>query len=87
MTNVTPPSTAKVFTTGRSQAVRLPKEFRFSTNEVTIEWQGNAVLLRPKLDRATWAQQMMAAVAAFDTDLKIERPDEWAQTTREELLP
>ena len=87
MTNVTSPNTAKVFTTGRSQAVRLPKEFRFSTKEVTIEWQGNAVLLRPKLDSATWAEHMMAAVAAFDPDFKIKRPDEWVQRTREELLP
>lgn len=87
MSTVTPPSTAKVFTTGRSQAVRLPKEFRFSTKEVTIERQGNAVLLRPKLDSATWAEQMMAAVAAFDPDFKMERPDEWVQTSRDELLP
>ena len=76
-----------MFTTGRSQAVRLPKEFRFSTKEVTIERQGNAVLLRPKLDSATWAEQMMAAVAAFDPDFKMERPDEWVQTSRDELLP
>ena len=87
MSTVTPPSTAKVFTTGRSHAVRLPKASRFSTKEVTIERQGNAVLLRPKLDSATWAEQMMAAVAAFDPDFKIERPDEWVQTSRDELLP
>jgi antitoxin VapB len=79
--------TAKVFTTGRSQAVRLPKAFRFATTEVTIERQGDAVILRPKLDSATWAQQVLAAVAAFDTDFKLERADEWAQSDREPLLP
>jgi antitoxin VapB len=79
--------TAKVFTTGRSQAVRLPKAFRFATAEVTIERQGDAVILRPKLDSATWAQQVLAAVAAFDTDFKLERADEWAQSDRELLLP
>lgn len=42
--------TAKIFKNGRSQAVRLPVEFRFSTNEVTIERQGDAVILRPKPD-------------------------------------
>ena len=42
-------STAKVFTTGRSRAVRLPKAFRFNTAEVTIERQGDAVILRPKV--------------------------------------
>ena len=79
--------TAKIFTTGRSQAVRLPKAFRFSTSEVTIERQGDAVILRPKLDSATWAQQVLAAVAAFDTDVKLERADEWPQPDREQLLP
>ena len=48
--------TAKVFTTRRSQAVCLPKEFRFATKKVTIGRQGDAVILRPKLDRAAWAQ-------------------------------
>ena len=40
--------TAKLFMNGRSQAVRLPAEFRFSGCEVLIEWQGDAVILRPK---------------------------------------
>ena len=81
------PSVAKVFTTGRSQAVRLPKAFRFNTAEVTIERQGDAIILRPKPDRETWAQQVLAAVAAFDPDFKLERSDEWPQTDREPLLP
>lgn len=40
-------NTAKLFWTGRSQAVRLPKEFRFEGEEVTIRRQGNAVVLEP----------------------------------------
>jgi antitoxin VapB len=79
--------TAKVFTTGRSQAVRLPKAFRFATPEVIIERQGDALILRPKLDSATWAQQVLAAVAAFDADFKLERSQEWAPSDREPLLP
>jgi antitoxin VapB len=40
---------AKVFMTGRSQAVRLPKAYRFDTDEVTIERAPDgAVVLRPK---------------------------------------
>lgn len=81
------PNIAKVFTTGRSQAVRLPKEFRFDTKEVTIERQGDAVVLRPKPDSETWGQQVMDAVAAFDRNFKIERSEEWSQTDREKLLP
>lgn len=38
---------AKVFWTGRSQAVRLPKEMRFSTPEVTIRRIGRALILEP----------------------------------------
>jgi len=39
---------AKVFRNGASQAVRLPKEFRFDTDEVCIKRIGTAVLLFPK---------------------------------------
>jgi antitoxin VapB len=40
--------TAKLFMNGRSQAVRLPVEFRFAGSEVLIEREGDAVVLRPK---------------------------------------
>jgi virulence-associated protein VagC len=38
---------AKVFWSGRSQAVRLPKEFRFDTAEVSIHREGERVILEP----------------------------------------
>jgi antitoxin VapB len=41
---------AKIFMNGRSQAVRLPLEFRFDCKEVYIEKQGDAVILGPKPD-------------------------------------
>lgn len=41
-------TTAKVFQSGNSQAVRLPKEFRFSTSEVEIYRRGDEVVLREK---------------------------------------
>jgi antitoxin VapB len=40
--------TARLFMNGRSQAVRLPAEFRFPGREVLIERQGDAVVLRPR---------------------------------------
>jgi antitoxin VapB len=40
-------ATAKLFKSGRSQAVRLPKEFRFEGTEVEIRRYGNGVLLQP----------------------------------------
>jgi antitoxin VapB len=64
---------AKVFTTGRSQAVRLPKEFRFSTKEVTIERQGDALVLRPKLDKEAWWAEMEQILASFEGMEPIER--------------
>ncbi|MGD0390090.1 MAG: type II toxin-antitoxin system VapB family antitoxin [Tepidisphaeraceae bacterium] len=44
-------NTAKIFTTGRSQAVRLPKEFRFDTEEVCIKRIGSVVILFDPNDR------------------------------------
>lgn len=41
---------AKVFENGRSQAVRLPKKYRFETDEVIVSKLGSAVLLIPKDD-------------------------------------
>jgi len=43
----TPARRAKIFWNGRSQAVRLPKEFRFEGDEVEIGRDGDTVLLRP----------------------------------------
>ena len=50
--------TAKVFTHGGSQAVRLPKEFRFDGSEVRIRKDGDRVILEP-VERdwdAFWAE-------------------------------
>ena len=67
-------ATAKVFTTGRSQAVRLPKAFRFATSEVTIERQGDAVILRPKVQtKDEWWDEMEQILAGFEGMEPIER--------------
>lgn len=42
------PTIAKVFQSGNSQAVRLPKAFRFNTSEVEIFRRGDEVVLREK---------------------------------------
>ena len=50
---------ARVFWSGRSQAVRLPKAFRFSTKEVTIRQEGSSVVLEPveiERDEKGWPQ-------------------------------
>ena len=38
---------AKIFKTGRSQAVRLPKKYRFNTAEVEIRQEGDKIILIP----------------------------------------
>ena len=45
--------TAKLFENGRSQAVRLPKEYRFNGDEVAINKVGDIVILMPKENK--WA--------------------------------
>lgn len=44
---------AKLFRNGRSQAVRLPKEFRFDGDEVEVRRQGSRVILEP-VKRRSW---------------------------------
>ena len=46
-------STAKLFKNGRSQAVRLPKAFRFKGSEVKIRKEGSRVILEP-LETSDW---------------------------------
>ena len=63
--------TAKLFANGNSQAVRLPKEYRFQGVDVFIKRVGNAVvLLLPKDD--PW-QVMFDAIAEFPDDFAISR--------------
>ncbi len=60
---------AKLFRTGRSQAVRLPKEFRFKGTEVRIRRSGNSVVLEPIDDGWEWLWQMWADGATLDADV------------------
>lgn len=73
--------TAKIFINGRSQAVRLPKEFRFSGNDVFIKKLGNIVLLIPKDD--PWAS-LADSLDQF-TDDYMETRDQPAQHSRKSL--
>ena len=61
--------TAKLFPNGQSQAVRLPKEFRFEGDRVYIQRVGNAVVLLPY--QAPW-QTLFASLDAFTSDFGAE---------------
>lgn len=67
------PHIAKVFKSGNSQAVRLPKDFRFSVNEVEISREGDAVILRPRPNTAgRWASLRAAVERGFSADFMAE---------------
>ena len=57
--------TAKVFKNGRSQAIRLPKECRFSSDEVMVNRIGDIVILLPKQNK--W-ESFMRAIDMFSDD-------------------
>lgn len=61
---------AKIFYNGRSQAVRLPKEFRFNSSEVYIRKVGENLIVSPK--RPTW-QEFFSMPSAFGDDFLAER--------------
>lgn len=71
---------AKVFWTGRSQAVRLPKEFRFETPTVSVRREGNAVVLEPA---HAWPQGYVESFAGISSDFsrplqgKLDRRVKW----------
>ena len=56
---------AKVFKNGQSQAVRLPRDFRFSENEVCIKRVGYAVMLYPKSKEK---ELLMSSLGQFTDD-------------------
>ncbi len=74
--------TAKVFWSGRSQAVRIPKAFRFDTDQVRIRRQGNAVILEPEADEWAWLDNIVGPV---DEDFERAAMEDVPQQERPEL--
>ncbi|MEZ3436927.1 MAG: AbrB/MazE/SpoVT family DNA-binding domain-containing protein [Lachnospiraceae bacterium] len=74
--------TAKVFENGRSQAVRLPKKFRFNVDEVIVQQLGDAVLLAPK--ESVW-KIFMDGLDGFTSDIFDGGRDQGVQQEREIL--
>lgn len=63
---------AKIFKNGSSQAVRLPREFRFKGDKVRIRREGNKVILEPVMvDVETWLAELRSIPA--DPDFMKER--------------
>ncbi len=68
--------TAKVFMSGRSQAVRLPKEFRFKSNEVRIRKDGDTVILEPLPEDWAWLNTITRPIDEDFIEAVSERPDD-----------
>lgn len=71
-------TTAKLFQNGRSQAVRLPKEFRFEGTQVSIRREGDAVVLSP-IERRQWPEGFFESIRiddpAYERPPQPETPD------------
>jgi len=68
--------TAKVFWSGRSQAVRLPKDFRFEASEVRIRRHGAAVILEPIADDWAWLEGIVGPIDEDFAEAANEQPTE-----------
>ena len=73
--------TAKLFQNGQSQAVRLPKEFRFEDDHVFVKKSGNAVVLIPA--KNSW-DTLIRSLGKFSDDFMAERKQPGTQK-REDL--
>ena len=76
---------AKLFQHGRSQAVRLPKEFRFEGTEVFVRREGDEVVLssKPKVS----LQSLVDALAEFEPGIALQREQPEAPDPRPSVLP
>ena len=74
--------TAKVFNNGGSQAIRLPKDRRFSESEVLVNRIGNVVILFPREDR--W-QNLLTSLDLFTDDFLSEPVESLPLSEREEI--
>lgn len=74
--------TAKLFQNGQSQAVRLPKEFRFEGEEVFIKKSGNVVMLIPTAH--SW-DSLLGSLEKFTPDFMPERAQP-QQQVREDVF-
>jgi antitoxin VapB len=75
-------ATARVFKSGNSQAVRLPKEFRLSTDEVEIFRRGEEIVLR---ERPRGMGEVIEILAGLPDDFMAEEPDDPPPQEREGL--
>jgi antitoxin VapB len=77
---------AKVFWSGRSQAVRLPKEFRFDSDEVRIRRHGHSIILEPIAQDWAWLDEVAGPLDKDFVDSTTEHVDEQSRPTLDTLF-
>ena len=78
---------AKVFWSGRSQAVRLPKDFRFDVDEVRIRKHGNAVILEPVTNNWSWLDAIAGNLDADFVDAVNTKSEQQQRPELDKLFP
>jgi antitoxin VapB len=78
--------TAKLFWSGRSQAVRLPKDFRFRGKEVGIRRRGSAVILEPLADDWGWLDAIAGKLDDDFVQAVNEQPEPQERPALDELF-
>lgn len=78
--------TAKIFWSGRSQAVRLPKNYRFQTDTVRIRRHGNAVILEPVADDWAWLDEITERLSEEFVQNAMERTEQQKRPALDELF-
>lgn len=78
--------TAKLFWSGRSQAVRLPKAFRFRGKEVRIRRHGSAVILEPVADDWAWLDAIAGQLDDDFVQAVDEQPKQQERPALDELF-
>ena len=79
-------ATAKLFWSGRSQAVRLPKEFRFPGEEVRIRRHGSAVILEPLVEDWAWLDEIAGRLNEDFVAAVNEQPEPQERPALDELF-
>lgn len=75
---------AKVFKSGNSQAIRLPKAFRFESDKVYLKRDGENLILKPY--KPDW-QGLVESLEQFSSDFFAEGRDQGIADKREDLFP
>jgi antitoxin VapB len=77
---------ARIFWSGRSQAVRLPKNFRFEGDEVRIRRHGSSVILEPIAEDWSWLDEIAGKLDEDFVQATNEEPEEQRRPALDKLF-